>query len=139
MVVEAARLLGEAGIAEFSLNFAAYGALAARARDLVERLLAVILRVADRWFQVERLLRFNEKFEPRWQPRYLLFERPLAAAPSRARGDGRRGPAAYVVASAVGASSRSFAVTVVTGSPRPFTSTAGRASTSARRAWAASR
>jgi lysyl-tRNA synthetase class 2 len=31
------------------------------------------LRVGDRWFQLERLLRFNAKFHPRWQPRYLLF------------------------------------------------------------------
>jgi hypothetical protein len=77
MVVEAARLLGEAGIAEFSLNFAAHGRWLRAPENLVERLLAVVLRTADRWFQVERLLRFNEKFEPRWQPRYLLFEHTL--------------------------------------------------------------
>jgi len=77
MVVEAARLLGEAGIAEFSLNFAAHGRWLRAPDNLLERLLAVVLRTADRWFQVERLLRFNEKFEPRWQPRYLLFEHAL--------------------------------------------------------------
>ncbi len=77
MVVEAARLLGEAGIAEFSLNFAAHGRWLRAPENLLERLLAVVLRTADRWFQVERLLRFNEKFEPRWQPRYLLFEHAL--------------------------------------------------------------
>ena len=38
-------------------------------------MLAKALRVADRWFQIERLLHFNQKFEPRWQPRHLLFER----------------------------------------------------------------
>jgi lysyl-tRNA synthetase class 2 len=35
-----------------------------------------MLRVADRWFQLERLLRFNAKFRPRWQPRHLLFAGP---------------------------------------------------------------
>jgi lysyl-tRNA synthetase class 2 len=77
MVVEAARLLGEAGIEEFSLNFAAHGRWLRAPDNVVERVLAAILRVADRWFQVERLLRFNAKFEPGWQPRYLLFEHPL--------------------------------------------------------------
>jgi len=74
MVVEAARQLGDAGIEEFSLNFAAHGRWLRAPENRVERVLAAILRVADRWFQVERLLRFNEKFDPRWQPRYLLFE-----------------------------------------------------------------
>jgi lysyl-tRNA synthetase, class II len=74
MVVEAARHLGEAGIEEFSLNFAAHGRWLRAPENVAERAMAVLLRIADRWFQVERLLRFNEKFEPRWQPRYLLFE-----------------------------------------------------------------
>jgi lysyl-tRNA synthetase class 2 len=75
MVVEAASQLGELGIEEFSLNFSAHGRWLRAPENGVERALAAILRIADRWFQVERLLRFNAKFEPRWQPRYLLFER----------------------------------------------------------------
>jgi lysyl-tRNA synthetase class 2 len=43
--------------------------------NVVERAVAGFLRIADRWLQIERLLRFNQKFEPRWQPRHLLFER----------------------------------------------------------------
>jgi lysyl-tRNA synthetase, class II len=76
LVVEAARLLGEAGIAEFSLNFSAYGRWLRAPATLLERASARVLRVGDRWFQVERLLRFNERFGPRWQPRHLLYERP---------------------------------------------------------------
>ena len=78
LVVEAARLLGERGIEEFSLNFAAFGRWLRDPANLAERLLARVLIVGDRWFQVERLLRFTQKFEPRWQPRYLLFEKPSA-------------------------------------------------------------
>jgi lysyl-tRNA synthetase class 2 len=74
LVVEAARLLGERGIAEFSLNFAACGRWLREPANALERGLAKVLRVADRWFQIERLLRFNAKFSPRWQPRYLLFD-----------------------------------------------------------------
>jgi lysyl-tRNA synthetase class 2 len=113
MVVEAARLLGDAGVAEFSLNFSAYGRWLREPANAPQRLLARILRIGDRWFQVERLLRFNQRFQPRWQPRYLLYERhaqlprialaamqaegqlptPRAPAPMR-RLAGRRYPAA---------------------------------------------
>ena len=75
LVVEAARLLESLGIEEFSLNFAAYGRWLRAPANRRERALAWLLRIGDRWFQVERLLRFNAKFDPRWQPRHLLFER----------------------------------------------------------------
>jgi lysyl-tRNA synthetase class 2 len=73
LIVEAARLLGERGIDELSLNFAAFGRWLREPASAPERALARVLRVTDRWFQVERLLRFSAKFHPRWQPRYLLF------------------------------------------------------------------
>jgi lysyl-tRNA synthetase class 2 len=73
LVVEAARLLGEHGIEELSLNFAAFGRWLREPANAPERAVARVLRVADRWFQLERLMRFNAKFRPRWQPRYLLF------------------------------------------------------------------
>ena len=73
LVVEAARLLGERGIEELSLNFAAFGRWLREPANGLERAAARVLRVADRWFQLERLMRFNAKFQPRWQPRYLLF------------------------------------------------------------------
>ena len=76
LVVEAARLLGARGIDELSLNFAAFGRLLRDPANVFERALARVLRVADRWFQIERLLRFNAKFGPRWEPRYLLFAAP---------------------------------------------------------------
>ncbi len=78
LVVHAARLLAERGIEEFSLNFAAFGRWLHAPANPLERTLGRLLRVGDRWFQIERLQRFNAKFGPRWQPRYLLFDRPLA-------------------------------------------------------------
>ncbi|MGZ6644113.1 MAG: phosphatidylglycerol lysyltransferase domain-containing protein, partial [Solirubrobacteraceae bacterium] len=78
LVVHAARLLAERGITEFSLNFAAFGRWLRAPSNVLERGLGRLLRVGDRWFQIERLYRFNAKFGPRWQPRYLLFDRPLA-------------------------------------------------------------
>ena len=76
LVVEAARLLGERGIDELSLNFAAFGRWLREPANALERSIARGLRVADRWFQLERLLRFNAKFDPSWRPRYLLFAGP---------------------------------------------------------------
>jgi lysyl-tRNA synthetase class 2 len=91
LVVEAARLLGERGIGELSLNFAAFGRWLREPANARERAAAGVLRVADRWFQLERLLRFNARFRPRWQPRHLLFAGPaglprVAVAALRAEG-----------------------------------------------------
>jgi lysyl-tRNA synthetase class 2 len=76
LVVEAARLLGDRGVEELSLNFAAFGRWMRAPANALERIVARFLHLADRWFQIERLLRFNAKFNPRWQPRYLLFGAP---------------------------------------------------------------
>ena len=76
MVVEAARLLGEAGIEEFSLNFAAFGRWVRAPANPLERVARRLLRIGDSVFQIERLHRFNAKFDPGWHPRHLLFERP---------------------------------------------------------------
>lgn len=76
LVVEAARQLEPSGIRAFSLNFATCGRWLRTPERQWERLAARLLRAADRWFQLERLLRFNAKFDPIWQPRYLLCERP---------------------------------------------------------------
>jgi len=75
LVVEGARLLGERGIEEFSLNFSAFGRFLRAPNGLLERCAGRVLREADRWFQIERLLRFNSRFHPRWQPRYLVVDR----------------------------------------------------------------
>jgi lysyl-tRNA synthetase class 2 len=78
LIVHAAELLAGRGVEEFSLNFAAFGRWLRAPANPLQRALATLLRVGDRWFQVERLERFNAKFDPRWQPRYLLFDGVLA-------------------------------------------------------------
>lgn len=74
LVVRALALLDERGVEEVSLNFAAFAAWMHAPADGIERLLARLLRHADEYFQVESLYRFNAKFHPRWQPRYLLYQ-----------------------------------------------------------------
>jgi lysyl-tRNA synthetase, class II len=77
LVVRAIELLGARGIRELSLNFAAFARLLHSPGGTRERLLAKVVCSADRFFQVESLYRFNAKFAPRWQPRYLLYEGAL--------------------------------------------------------------
>ena len=36
-----------------------------------------MLLFASRWLQIESLYRFNAKFQPQWQPRFLVY--PTAA------------------------------------------------------------
>ncbi len=74
LVVNAVELLRARGIEEISLNFAAFGRLLERPGGRLERLLARLIVLGDRYFQIESLYRFNAKFSPRWEPRYLVYE-----------------------------------------------------------------
>jgi lysyl-tRNA synthetase class 2 len=77
LVARGLEQLREHGVQEASLNFAAFARLMHAPRDRVERLAGRVLLVADAFFQLERLHRFNAKFFPRWEPRYLMYERAL--------------------------------------------------------------
>jgi lysyl-tRNA synthetase class 2 len=77
LVVRAIELLRARGVSELSLNFAAFARLLHSPASRHERLLAKLVSSGDRFFQVESLYRFNAKFGPRWQPRYLLYEPPF--------------------------------------------------------------
>ncbi len=81
LVVSAIELLHENGIEEISLNFAAFARLIRDPSGIRERALARLVALANPYFQIESLYRFNAKFSPRWQARYLLYEgRPLGFA-----------------------------------------------------------
>jgi lysyl-tRNA synthetase class 2 len=75
-----ARALAEARerrIAEVSLNYAGLAHLIRRepSRNPVVRALSrLALAPLHRRFQMDRLVRFNEKFSPQWRPRYLVYE-----------------------------------------------------------------
>jgi lysyl-tRNA synthetase class 2 len=75
LVVRAIELLGNEGVEELSLNFAAFARLMHRPRNPAERLVGRLARIANPYFQLESLYRFNAKFQPRWEPRYLAYER----------------------------------------------------------------
>ena len=74
MIVSAIESLRAAGIEEVSLNFAPFARLIHSPDRIHERVLGRIARAADNFFQVERLYRFNAKFHPRWEPRFMLYE-----------------------------------------------------------------
>jgi lysyl-tRNA synthetase, class II len=81
LVVSAIELLRERGVEEISLNFAAFARWLRDPSGLGERTLGRVVTLANPYFQIESLYRFNAKFNPRWQPRYLLYERgPLGFA-----------------------------------------------------------
>jgi lysyl-tRNA synthetase class 2 len=77
LVVRAIELLRERGIDELSLNFAAFARILHSPRCRRERVLARLVTLANPFFQIESLYRFNAKFFPRWVPRYLLYEGAL--------------------------------------------------------------
>jgi lysyl-tRNA synthetase class 2 len=75
LVVRAIGSLRERGIEELSLNFAAFARLIHTPRNSAERLLGRLAAASDAYFQIESLYRFNAKFSPRWEPRYLVYQR----------------------------------------------------------------
>jgi lysyl-tRNA synthetase class 2 len=74
LVVKAAELLRERGVSEMSLNFAAFAKWIHTPETRSERVLGKLVTLGNRFFQIESLYRFNAKFFPRWEPRYLVYE-----------------------------------------------------------------
>jgi lysyl-tRNA synthetase class 2 len=77
LVARGLEQLRERGIEEASLNFAAFARFIHDPNGPLQQLVGRGLLLADAFFQIERLYRFNAKFFPRWEPRYLLFARAL--------------------------------------------------------------
>jgi lysyl-tRNA synthetase class 2 len=74
LVVSAVELLRERGVDEMSLNFAAFARWIHSPERVSERVLGRLIALGNRFFQIESLYRFNAKFFPRWQARYLVYE-----------------------------------------------------------------
>jgi lysyl-tRNA synthetase class 2 len=77
LVARAAELLRERGIGELSLNFAPFARWMHSPKRRSERMLGRLVALANPFFQIESLYRFNAKFFPRWEPRYLVYEGAL--------------------------------------------------------------
>ena len=74
LVVKAVELLRERGLGEMSLNFAAFAKWIHSPEKRSERVLGKLVTLGNPFFQIESLYRFNAKFFPRWEPRYLVYE-----------------------------------------------------------------
>jgi lysyl-tRNA synthetase class 2 len=65
------------GITRISLNFAVFRSALERGERLgagpVIRAWRGLLVFASRWFQIESLYRFNAKFRPVWEPRFVCY------------------------------------------------------------------
>jgi lysyl-tRNA synthetase class 2 len=77
LVVKAIELLRERGVEEISLNFATFAKWMHSPQRRSERVLGRLIALANPFFQIESLYRFNAKFFPRWEPRYLVYEGAL--------------------------------------------------------------
>lgn len=77
LVVAAVAGAREQGITRLSLNFAVFRSALERGERLgagpVTRAWRGLLVFASRWFQIESLYRFNAKFRPVWEPRYVCY------------------------------------------------------------------
>ncbi|MBW8087325.1 MULTISPECIES: phosphatidylglycerol lysyltransferase domain-containing protein [Streptomyces] len=77
LIVAALRAAPELGVKRVSLNFAMFRSALARGEKLgagpVLRGWRGLLVFLSRWFQIESLYKFNAKFQPRWEPRFVVF------------------------------------------------------------------
>jgi lysyl-tRNA synthetase class 2 len=77
LVVQAAELLKHRDVKEMSLNFAAFARWMHSPEKRLERVLGKLVALGNPFFQIESLYRFNAKFFPRWESRYLVYEGAL--------------------------------------------------------------
>ncbi|MGW1892692.1 phosphatidylglycerol lysyltransferase domain-containing protein [Streptomyces sp. NPDC002004] len=77
LIVAALKAAPDLGVHRVSLNFAVFRAALARGERLgagpVLRLWRGLLVFLSRWFQIESLYRFNAKFQPVWEPRFVAY------------------------------------------------------------------
>jgi lysyl-tRNA synthetase class 2 len=77
LIVQTTEWAKENGINNISLNFAAFRSLFERADKIsagpITRGSRNLIRFFSNFFQVESLYRFNAKFDPQWQTRYLVY------------------------------------------------------------------
>ncbi|MFG2327873.1 phosphatidylglycerol lysyltransferase domain-containing protein [Streptomyces sp. NPDC048568] len=77
LIVAALQAAPKLGIARISLNFAMFRAALARGEKIgagpVLRAWRGLLVFLSRWFQIESLYKFNAKFRPRWEPRFVVY------------------------------------------------------------------
>jgi lysyl-tRNA synthetase class 2 len=77
LVCRAIELLRDRGLRELSLNFAALARYMHSPDTSLERALGQFAKLFNPFFQIESLYRFNAKFFPRWEPRYLVYDGAL--------------------------------------------------------------
>ncbi|HUE27093.1 MAG TPA: phosphatidylglycerol lysyltransferase domain-containing protein [Solirubrobacteraceae bacterium] len=77
LVARGAELLRDRGLRELSLNFATFAKWMHSPTHRYERVLGKLVALGNPFFQIESLYRFNAKFFPRWEPRYLVYEGAL--------------------------------------------------------------
>jgi lysyl-tRNA synthetase class 2 len=77
LVAELVEACPALGVRRLSLNFAVLRSALERGERLgagpVARAWRTVLVWASRWWQIETLYRFNAKFQPEWEPRFLCF------------------------------------------------------------------
>ncbi|MDX6212907.1 MAG: lysyl-tRNA synthetase, class [Frankiales bacterium] len=77
LITAALKAAPELGINRLSLNFAVFRSAMERGGKLgagpVLRLWRSFLVFVSRWFQIESLYRFNAKFSPDWEPRFVCY------------------------------------------------------------------
>nr|WP_282547791.1 phosphatidylglycerol lysyltransferase domain-containing protein [Streptomyces rochei] len=77
LIVAALQAAPRLGIARVSLHFAMFRAALARGEKIgagpVLRVWRGLLVFLSRWFQIESLYKFNAKFRPRWEPRFVVY------------------------------------------------------------------
>ena len=76
-VVEAAERLASSGAIELSLGLVPLAGLDPRSGRLPERLLALAARGARPVYDIRGLESFKRKFDPSWEPRYLVVSRSI--------------------------------------------------------------